>query len=107
MQLFENDDSRIASGMVGFSLFVKKILQNANQGVMADRFVGIPPVLRYKNTQNCFSIRYCGTQKVSRLSYSGRLDTWRGPYSRIWDHLWLMFCCVRLKLLMQGFLHFL
>ncbi len=24
-----------------------------------------------------------------------------------WDHLWLMFCCVHLKVLVQGFLHFL
>jgi hypothetical protein len=36
----------------------------------------------------------------------------RGPYSRTWDHLWLMFCCVRLnvlcglKVLMQGFFIF-
>ncbi len=33
--------------------------------------------------------------------------SWRGPYSRTWDHLWLMYCCVHLKELMQGFLHFL
>ncbi len=40
-------------------------------------------------------------------SCPGRWYTWRGPLSRTWDHLWLMFCCVRLKVLMQGFLHFL
>ncbi len=36
-----------------------------------------------------------------------RRYTWRGPYSRTWDHPWLMFFCVRLKVLMLGFLHFL
>jgi hypothetical protein len=51
MQIFENDDSRKASGIVFYRVFTfrkKIILQNANQGVMADRFVGIPPVLHYK-----------------------------------------------------------
>ncbi len=37
----------------------------------------------------------------------GRMYSWRGPSGWTWDHLWLMFCCIRLKVLMQGFLHFL
>jgi hypothetical protein len=30
-----------------------------------------------------------------------------GPFEPNTGHLWLMFCCVHLKGLMQGFLHFL
>ncbi len=78
-------DCRFKSRYIFFFFFIFKLIWKSNL------------LINFQGFKGC--IKKGGT-------VLGRWYSWRSHYSRTWGHFWLMFCCVRLKVLMQGFLHF-
>ncbi len=61
---------------------------------------GVASLFHIEEWGSVFSLSMVITTCPRGCQWTGRWYTWRGPQSRTWD-LWLMFCCVRLKVLMQ------